>query len=99
MSKLRILGHAFGADIAVFEPDDGMPSPPAKLPVVGDEIEVWVLGSSEVDDHWMKLTVYKIEDRDPHKIMHCGCSPAGIYWQVPMTGPAATWRWHRHTQN
>jgi len=42
MSKLRILGHAFGADIAVFEPDDGMPSPPAKLPVVGDEIEVWV---------------------------------------------------------
>ena len=89
MSNIRTVATQGRTSVVVFEPDDGMPTPPATLPSVGDEIEVWLIGFDDVDDHWTVMEVYEIE----RNTIRCGYSPTGIWWEVSLTGIAATWRW------
>ena len=89
MSNLRVLQVVDDMEVVVIEPPEGVPPPATKLPIVGDEIMVWIIGFKEVDDHWAKLTVSAIEGNK----IKCGYSPEAIQWEVPLRGPAATWKW------
>ena len=64
------------------------PAPPARLPQVGDELEVWITERVESDDHWSTpIHVYEIRGG----YMHCGSGPESVRIAVKIASDG--WRW------